>query len=365
MIDRGRKHRSVLRMLRRFTANERGSVVIMVALSMVVLSAAAALSVDVGQLYTTRGDLQNSADAAALAGAQSLVVSSGEAHEQAEAWAERNGLSAEEIGPINDGVNCSDVTRPNTLTVHVQRNVGFTFAQVIGITDGDVVACATAQIGSPAERDGLFPLSIPEDYINFDGESQLKYDANDLHNGNSLALDLEDGESGSGGDQLENNLKFGSDEPLCATDADPAGIFCTASSIADSEPGNKIAAINDGLQYRMDNTSEACDELSEVRQERADGTYGIKPGCNPFQGDSDSKRIVLIPVIDQDDWDDCNGNCEVTIRRFAIFFLSDFDCSSGNDCKVFGTFLDMVIDIGAVMGDLVPGSGITMVRLVD
>jgi hypothetical protein len=337
----------------------------MVALSMVVLCGAAALSVDVGQLYTTRGDLQNSADAASLAGAQSLVVSNEEAEEQAETWAEKNGLAADEVTSIDIGVTCGDETKSNTLSVHVQRNVGYTFAQVLGLTDQDVSACATAQIGSPAERDGLFPLSIPEDYINFDGESQLKYDAHDLHSGNSLALDLEDGESGSGGDQLENNLKFGSEEALCATDADPAGVFCTASSIADSEPGNKLAAIEDGVQYRMDNTSEACDTLEEVRQDRGDGTYGIKPGCNPFQGDSGSKRVVLIPVIDQDDWNDCNGNCEVTVRRFAIFFLSDFDCSGGNDCKVFGTFLDMVIDIGAVMGDLVPGSGITMVRLVD
>jgi Putative Flp pilus-assembly TadE/G-like len=371
MIDRGkrgRRGRSVLESARRrFSADERGSVIIMVALSMVVLCGAAALSVDVGQLYTTRGDLQNSADAASIAGAQSLVVSSGEAHDKAQEWAQKNGLSLEEIASINNGVNCDGTTRANSLSVHVQRNVGYTFAQVLGLTDQDVTACATAQIGSPAESDGLFPLSVPEDFISFSGETQLKYDAGQLHNGNSLALDLEDGEPGSGGDQFENNLKYGSDEPLCATDADPSGIFCTASSIADTETGNKIAAITDGMQYRIDNTSEACDTLDEVRQDRGDGTYGIKPGCNPFgpDGNDGSKRIVLIPVIDQDDWDACNGTCDVTVRRFAVFFLSDFECdTSKGHCEVHGTFLEMIIDVGGVLGDLVPGSGITMVRLV-
>jgi Flp pilus assembly protein TadG len=200
MIDRVRKHRSAASVLRRLASAERGSVVVMTALSMVVLSAAAALSVDVGQLYTTKGELQNSADAASLAGAQSLIVSSGEAHDKAQEWAEKNGLSADEIGSIDNGVNCDGTSRPNSLTVHVVRNVNYTFAQVLGLADQDVTACATAQIGSPAESDGLFPLSVPEDFINFSGETQLKYDAGQLHNGNSLALDLEDGEAGSGGD---------------------------------------------------------------------------------------------------------------------------------------------------------------------
>jgi hypothetical protein len=51
---------------------QRGAVAVMVALSMVALLAFAAVAVDIGHLYVVRNELQNSADAAALAGAPCL-----------------------------------------------------------------------------------------------------------------------------------------------------------------------------------------------------------------------------------------------------------------------------------------------------
>lgn len=56
----------------RITGSQDGAVAIIVALSLAMLLGFAALAIDVGYMYTTRNELQNVADAAALAGAGKL-----------------------------------------------------------------------------------------------------------------------------------------------------------------------------------------------------------------------------------------------------------------------------------------------------
>ncbi len=51
--------------------------VVFVALAMVALLSIVALVIDLGGLYSHKRDLQTAADAAALAGAQELVISDG------------------------------------------------------------------------------------------------------------------------------------------------------------------------------------------------------------------------------------------------------------------------------------------------
>ena len=51
---------------------QRGSVIIIFAVCLFLLVGLAALAVDIGYVYTTRSELQNVADAAALAGARYL-----------------------------------------------------------------------------------------------------------------------------------------------------------------------------------------------------------------------------------------------------------------------------------------------------
>ena len=51
-----------------------GSIAVMVAIAMVVLLGAASLAIDVGQLFTVRNELQNTADSAAIAAARALIV---------------------------------------------------------------------------------------------------------------------------------------------------------------------------------------------------------------------------------------------------------------------------------------------------
>ncbi|MGH2394838.1 MAG: pilus assembly protein TadG-related protein, partial [Candidatus Limnocylindria bacterium] len=53
--------------------DERGSTIVFVSLAMAALLSIVALAVDVGMLYTARGEAQRAADAAALAGAGWLI----------------------------------------------------------------------------------------------------------------------------------------------------------------------------------------------------------------------------------------------------------------------------------------------------
>ena len=54
--------------------NEKGVTIVLVAILMVVLVMFVAIAVDLGHLYVARNELQNAADAGALAGARMLYI---------------------------------------------------------------------------------------------------------------------------------------------------------------------------------------------------------------------------------------------------------------------------------------------------
>ncbi len=58
---------------RKFIKQTEGAAAIIIACSLVALIAVASLAIDMGQLYTVRNQLQNVADAAALAGVGQLI----------------------------------------------------------------------------------------------------------------------------------------------------------------------------------------------------------------------------------------------------------------------------------------------------
>jgi Flp pilus assembly protein TadG len=61
----------------KFFRGTEGSVAVIIALGIVALLGAASLAIDMGHLYTVRNELQNSADAAALAAASNLIKDNG------------------------------------------------------------------------------------------------------------------------------------------------------------------------------------------------------------------------------------------------------------------------------------------------
>ena len=69
--------RTVDRQLEQEPDSERGAAGVLVAVMMLVLIGVGAIAVDVGQIYAERAELQNAADAGALAGAEICSVAGG------------------------------------------------------------------------------------------------------------------------------------------------------------------------------------------------------------------------------------------------------------------------------------------------
>ena len=139
--------------------NRRGSVVVMVALMLGVLTTVAAIAADIGRFYVVAGELQTGADAAALKGASVLQLTTANfastVDDSVTAWAlstnRSDGKSVSispdsiDVGFWTPGQNgaagtfvspAPGTTRPNAVSVIVSGAPRGVFAQVIGRTTG-------------------------------------------------------------------------------------------------------------------------------------------------------------------------------------------------------------------------------------
>lgn len=135
---------------------EKGQALILVALSMVVLTGVAALSVDYGYLAWQKRDLQNAADAAALAAAWDLP--------NGDYQARANEYVSKYID-ISEMPTTVTTTKLNNKAVRVEidREYNTLFAKVLGINSSDVYAMAEAEKDS--WYTGLLPLAYKDDFL--------------------------------------------------------------------------------------------------------------------------------------------------------------------------------------------------------
>ena len=133
----------------RWMNEDDGAVSVVVAISLMVLAGMAALTLDVGNLYWERRQLQAGADAAALAAAQDLVDGAGDAaaESSARAYTSENNVR---------DAHMDDITRPTESSVRVETVTGdmasqgvieSLLASVIGTDDYFARAEATAAWG--------------------------------------------------------------------------------------------------------------------------------------------------------------------------------------------------------------------------
>lgn len=144
-------------------SDERGAATIIVAGLMVVLLGFAALAVDVGALYAEKAQLQNGADAAALAIATDCANGAcGNSSATANSFANSN---------ANDSSSGSTVAFPTSTTVRVVTNArdqssgansfSLYFARVLGMDTATVDATAEASWGAPSAATTL-PWTVSE-----------------------------------------------------------------------------------------------------------------------------------------------------------------------------------------------------------
>ncbi|HEX5469070.1 MAG TPA: flp pilus-assembly TadE/G-like family protein [Gaiellaceae bacterium] len=136
----------------------RGQAYVITILFLAVLLAMAAGVLDIGSWYRADRKLQATVDAAALAGAQALPDSTGDADALASQYAAKNG------GGSIDVSFSTQVFTNDTITVEATRPAPGFFSKILGVDSVTVGATASARTGYPTEAKWVMPIVVDENH---------------------------------------------------------------------------------------------------------------------------------------------------------------------------------------------------------
>jgi Flp pilus assembly protein TadG len=304
--------------------DERGQAVVLTVLSLVVLLGMAALVLDVGAWFHDKRSLQATADAAALAGAQALPERPGDAANLALSYANKNG----------GGVAAADITISSTkygndtIQVKSHKTDSGIFSRVVGVTNVNVKASATATRGSyTGWAKGLAPWVIDKPSVQFGQIVTFKVTAGDqASSGNFGGVDLPVQEkgcaSGSGGSDYYD---------LIAQRKHSCMVQVSSQLLV--EPGNKAAT---GTAVQDRGAKQNFDPYS-ILTTYANGTTEITDYNNP--------NVIVIPEIQAFHQ---GSSTPFTVTGFAWFIITSYSAK-----EVTGMF----VRSGAPSSAFCPTSG--------
>ena len=321
----------------------RGQVVVLYSLICVVLVGAVALGADVAVMYMDWQQMQKTADAAAVAGANYLAgyvfvgtPASGcsgqpdSATKAACTYAVDNGIAVANL----------TLTEPTASTIQVvahEDTQPYFFAKVLGLNTYAVSATAGAQAGGPigTVTQGLFPVGLqctnPCSLSSLDPGQSVSFGAKfvgGLAPGNWQWLNPTGG-SGGGDSALSAAIQNGS-----------SALFSIKppNNVIDSEPGNKgnSGPVGTALAARL----AACDSI-------ADPCSG---GGNPNDIPPGDPCLVVVPAVD---YHGCTGNCLLTIEGFAMIYL---EAATTTGTHIDGCFVK-AISADSIASSSAPGLG--------
>jgi Flp pilus assembly protein TadG len=137
--------------------NDRGQATVITVVFLVVLLGMAALVLDIGSWYRADRSTQSTADAAALAGAQSLPYDTATARTLAIQYANKNG------GGVTSGdvtITSSPYAANDTITVHVHRTASGVFTKLFGVNSVGVGSKATARASLMQSAQYVAPIGV-------------------------------------------------------------------------------------------------------------------------------------------------------------------------------------------------------------
>jgi len=279
--------------------NERGQVIVLTVIAMTVLLGMTALVLDVGAWFHSKRQLQATADAAALAGAQMLPDSPGSAQSTALSYANQNG------GGVAGGniLVTSTAASNDTIEVKGQKNEPGFFSKILGVDVVDVRASAKAIVGVPTKARFVAPMVVKCSHplindcdgdtskIKFNQETTLNFDKFGAPGAFGM-LDLSNSNGNVGSSTLADWIEHGYNDYL------PTGKY-------DSDPGVKFnsGGIDTSLQDRI--------------------------------GD-----VLLFPVFDT--LDQQGSNAEYNVIGWIGFHLDAIVGISGNNATLQGYFTEYI-----------------------
>lgn len=291
--------------MRRVNNDERGAVAVIVAISAVALMGMLALVIDMGALYEERRELQNGADAGALAIAQRCAAASvlssctifedgAEANALADANALDGATNVDDVDVLGTLTEGSVTVKTSTSEIGGGTEIAYKVAQILDDDlDGKTVhATAVAEWGAVGAIDSL-PLTISDCLF-------------DLLTSNGSLLGT------------EHTIMF----------HDPAlESSCTASNNNQQSPGNW-----GWLDQPLVAPGDRC--LARIENGIAPGETGNDTECSNAQLSSILNKPIALPVYDQ--VTDSGNNTDYRIVGFAAFVLTAYHLSpsvdSGNPC---------------------------------
>lgn len=300
---------------RRSRKNEKGAVAVIVAAAMVAVAGLTALGTDVGRLFVEKQRLSSISDAAALAGVTRLPGDPPGAVAAAREYLRKNGLD-----PNQATVEVS--TDRSQVRVATSRQVGMTFARVIGVRQSPVAAGATAKIAPISGFFGAVPLGVPRADWQVGQQVYLKLDADSgtIAPGNYQALAL----GKTGASSYETNLVNGYQNWIRVDDW------------VDTETGNMAGPTARAVRTRISRD----------------------PGSTWQTAARQSPRLVIVPILEDFN---VNGRGQVHVIGFGMFFLEDAT-SSGNKAEIIGRFVRLIAE-GEISGSA-PDFGLRAIKLI-
>lgn len=336
---------------------ERGQVIPLIAVAIVALVGMAALVVDAGLFLETQRELQQAADASALAGIPNLPNDPGTAQSVATSYATTGSAistrlcSAAPNTTATPGVYQPDASNSYyTLTVTLQCTAGYTLGRILDLANMSIRASATAALGSVAKAKCPFPFT-------FDAASATSTSASDNF-GYSLAPT-----------QYPFNLASTTGYYITCLDA---GGKCGGTDVR-SWLGGNCQGLSIGTEYLYAAGSSQTVEAGPVLQGL--GTRGFVVngqtatcpdslssivGPDGYTVVKDSICLGVIPILQYGQWP--NGNSgTVNVLGFLPFFIESYAKNGSNNYVLTGSFVKAQFQ--ADMGGFDP-NGTPMWRLI-
>ena len=323
---------------------ERGSILVITALSLVALVGFVGLALDLGHLYVVKTELQNAADAAALAAAEMMDKSTDsliKARTAAMAVPNKFNFQKQDVSIASTNVTFSAqlsgpyvgaeaaapaATRFVRVAISPQA-IDLWFAPVLEILSAQVPAMAVAGPSSALqEACDLIPLAVCEDTTrcNFADPScpDPEFVPGDLYTvklppagfneaspGNYLVLDF----GGSGFADVRKWI---------------AGGYTGCEELGDgitTQPGQGAGPVSQGFNTRFGEYKGGLSEAdySHDTDVSAPISYSAYTnGADNPHGDGEfGRRVLAVPLVDCTNWD--GGKNPVTITDLGCFFLQD------------------------------------------
>lgn len=316
-------------------SKERGSILAISAVGMLAVVLAVGLGVDISRLYLAKAELQNAADASALAGASALNSLPAGIHAAVDRATNRAADSfvnnyefnhkTVDIDPIKvefaaniggpymgEGDAASTGTAPTIRFVRVTTNpeaIGTSFAAMVL---GDSVDLTAEAIAGTSIAPNVFCNWIPLTLLSADDGSTFQTgqtytirsapgEGNSPGNYQILAVD------GRGGEDVETGT--GGGVHLCKSPGDTYAV--------DTKPGITAGKVRKGINSRFGDY-----QGSQLDPENYPPDLNTQENINytTYSGtEHNDRRLVIIPIVKMSEFD--QGRNEVKFYRFGLFFL--------------------------------------------